>query len=62
MTDPTVPSPGPDSVNSALRRNIDALRERRRNELVNAAVQQRAAARITRFAGSMPFVYLHVAG
>jgi uncharacterized membrane protein len=56
---PTV-EPDPDSLNSALRRNIDALRERKRQELENASFQDRLADRITGFTGSMRFVLLHL--
>ena len=56
---PTIPPPGPDSLNSALRRNIDALRRRRRQEEANAALDERLASAIARFAGSMRFVYAH---
>ena len=49
------------SLNSALKRNIEALRRRRREEEENASVQQRLASAITRFTGSMGFVYTHVA-
>jgi uncharacterized membrane protein len=58
---PVVEDPEPDSLNSALRRNIDALRERRRQEDENASVSARLAGRITRFTGSMRFVFLHLA-
>ena len=61
MTSPTVPPPEPDSLNSALRRNLHALRERRRHELDHAPTGQRIARQITRFAGSMGFVYIHLA-
>jgi uncharacterized membrane protein len=44
-----------------LRRNIEAMREQRRRELANAGRQQRIAQAITDFAGSMRFVYLHLA-
>jgi uncharacterized membrane protein len=42
-----------------LDRNIDALLQRRRDEARKASRQDRAAAAITRFAGSMNFVYIH---
>jgi uncharacterized membrane protein len=48
-----------DSLNSALRRNIDVLRERRRHEEANASAQDRLALAISRFSGSMRFVYVH---
>jgi uncharacterized membrane protein len=48
-----------DSLNSALRRNIEVLRERRRQEEANASAQERVASAISRFSGSMRFVYLH---
>ena len=57
---PTVPAPEPDSLNSALRRNIEALRERKRQDEENAALQDRIADRITGFTGSMTFVLLHL--
>lgn len=50
-----------DSLNSSLRRNIEALRRRREEEEAHASVQERLAAAITRFSGSMRFVYVHVA-
>lgn len=61
MTSPTISPPPPGSLNSALRRNIEALRQWRLNEQENAPLQERIARRITRFSGSMGFVYLHVA-
>jgi uncharacterized membrane protein len=47
------------SLNSSLRRNIDALRRRRAEEDARANVDERLANAITRFAGSMRFVYAH---
>jgi uncharacterized membrane protein len=57
---PTV-EPDPDSLNSALRRNIEALRERRRQDAESRRLADRIADRITRFTGSMTFVALHLA-
>jgi uncharacterized membrane protein len=48
-----------DSLNSALRRNIDALRRRREQEQASASAEERVARAITGFSGSMRFVYLH---
>ena len=48
-----------DSLKSSLQRNIDALRRRREDELANASAEERIASAITRFSGSMRFVYLH---
>ena len=59
--DPTVPPPQPDGLNSALQRNIAALERRRREEAARATVEERLANAITRFSGSMLFVYLHLA-
>jgi uncharacterized membrane protein len=56
---PTVPPPTPDSLNSSLRRNIGALRDRRVREEASASLEERFANRITGFTGSMRFVYLH---
>jgi uncharacterized membrane protein len=46
-------------LSSVVERNIEALLERRRREQRAAALQDRFAARVTQFAGSMPFIYLH---
>jgi len=56
-----VVEPDPDSLNSALRRNIEALRERRRMDAQNRRLQDRLADRITSFTGSMWFVFVHLA-
>ena len=58
---PTIPPPEPDSLNSSLRRNIEALRRRRADEEARAGFEQRLAGAITRFTGSMNFVFVHVA-
>ena len=58
---PTVPSPGPDSLSTSLKRNIQALEDRRREEAAVATREVRIAAAITRFTGSMTFVYIHLA-
>lgn len=58
---PTVQPPEPDSLNSALRRNIDAMRARRQEYAARAPLQDRIADTITGFTGSMRFVYLHLA-
>ena len=55
---PTVEPAG--GLATALERNIEALAERRREEEASATRQDRVAQAITRFAGSMPFVYLHL--
>jgi uncharacterized membrane protein len=49
------------SLNTSLRRNIEALRRRRRDEEAAAGMEERLASAITRFTGSMGFVYAHVA-
>ena len=49
------------SLNSALRRNIEALRRRRAEEDAHAAFDERLASAITRFTGSLRFVYVHAA-
>jgi len=59
--DPTIPPPEPDSLNSSLRRNIEALRRRRQEEEKQQTLHERVAATITRFTGSMNFVYVHLA-
>ncbi len=49
------------SLAPVLDRNIEALRDRRLREERSASVQEQIANIITRFAGSMPFVYIHLA-
>ena len=58
---PTAPPPRPPGLSSVLERNIEALSRRRKDEEAAATVQERIAERVTRFTGSMPFVYLHLA-
>src|SRR3954463_7427042 len=58
---PTSPPPQPSGMSSALERNIRALQHRRRREEVEATAEERVAEAITRFTGSMRFVYLHLA-
>jgi uncharacterized membrane protein len=58
---PTVPPPQPQRLNSALSRNIQALRERHRREQEDASLQEKLAAAVTAFAGCMTFVYVHLA-
>jgi uncharacterized membrane protein len=48
-----------DSLKSALSRNIDTMRRRRAEDEANASAQERLAGAISRFSGSMRFVYLH---
>lgn len=58
---PTVPSPGSDTLSTALRRNMAVLTQRRREAALAASREERLAAAITRFTGSMMFIYLHLA-
>ena len=58
---PTVPLPKPNSLSTSLRRNIQALENRRREEAAAATREERIAETITRFTGSMIFVYIHLA-
>lgn len=60
-TRPTPTVPAADGLASALTRNISALAERRHAEARTANFENRLARGITRFAGSMWFVYLHAA-
>ena len=57
---PTVPPPQPKGLNLALERNITALEQRRRDQAAAASREERLADGITRFTGSMRFVYLHL--
>ncbi len=58
---PTTPPAHPPGLTSTLERNIQALNRRRAEEQRQASTQERIADGITRFAGSMVFVYLHMA-
>lgn len=51
---------GRPGLTPVLERNIRLLSERRRREEEAVSVQDRLAATVTRFAGSMGFVYLHI--
>jgi len=57
---PTYPPPQRTGLTPALERNITALCERRRREAKSASWEERLADAITRFTGSMIFVYLHL--
>jgi uncharacterized membrane protein len=50
----------PGALNSALRKNIEALRRQRQQEKNRASREEKIADRITAFTGSMRFVYLHL--
>ena len=56
---PTIPPPTPEGLNSLLLRNIERLREVHAQEAAAASLQERVAGSITRFAGSVRFVYVH---
>jgi uncharacterized membrane protein len=56
----TIPPPGPPDLSEALKGNIAALNARRRSEEQKASVQEKIAEAITRFTGSLRFVYLHL--
>src|SRR4051812_10677092 len=51
----------PPGLGPVLERNIGALQQRRRREQARATLEERVAEAITRFTGSMRFVYLHLA-
>jgi uncharacterized membrane protein len=51
----------PSSLTPVLERNIESLHARRRRDAEAASWPERAANAITRFAGSMTFVFLHLA-
>jgi uncharacterized membrane protein len=59
-----VPTPGngdPNDLSTSLRRNIETMRERRRQEAKAVGTEEKLAHAITAFTGSMRFVYLHLA-
>src|SRR5689334_21276232 len=51
----------PSGLGSVLERNIRVLQQRRLQEAQGETPQERLADAITRFTGSMTFVYLHLA-
>jgi uncharacterized membrane protein len=55
-----MPQPQHPGLTPVLERNIHALVERRRREERDQSPQDKLAAAVTRFAGSMMFVYLHL--
>jgi uncharacterized membrane protein len=57
---PTYPPPPPSGLTPVLERNIRALQLRRQREEKDATIEERIAEAITRFTGSMRFVYLHL--
>ena len=61
MPTPTVPQPDPDSLHASLQRNIAALAQRRREEEARSTWDERVATAVTGFAGSLRFVWLHLA-
>ena len=56
---PTADLPVVSGFSSVLGRNIHALQERHRAEQSRSRLQDRIADAVTRFCGSMAFVYLH---
>jgi uncharacterized membrane protein len=60
-SDPTVPPPDPATLNTALYRNIDALKRHHDQQRERAGFHERLADAVTGFAGSFAFVYLHLA-
>jgi uncharacterized membrane protein len=52
-------SEGRRRLNSVLHRNIEALQKKRAEEASSASLQDRVAARISAFAGSLRFIYVH---
>lgn len=60
LADPTVTPAKPPGLSSTLRRNIHALEDRRKHEERSATSEEQIAEAITRFTGSMLFVYLHL--
>ncbi len=57
---PTTDALRPGDFSSVLDRNIEALKQRRKGEGAKASPETRVAEGITRFTGSMVFVYLHI--
>ena len=49
-----------DSMNAVMQRNIHAVLEKRRSENAKKSADLKVADKITRFTGSMMFVYIHL--
>src|SRR5438874_2674586 len=60
-TEPTYPPPPAEGLAPVLDRNIESLRRRRLREERAASWEERLSDAITRFTGSMLFVYIHLA-
>lgn len=60
-TSMTTPSPAPAATNSVLERNIEALLNREDQRNREQSTQEQLAAAVTRFTGSLYFVYIHLA-
>ena len=59
MREATAPAPADSGMTQVVHRNIAALIELRRHEEQQRSASDRAADVVTRFAGSMRFVYVH---
>jgi len=51
---------GDSALSPTLARNIEAIVERRRSKAASASAEEKIAAAISKFAGSMIFVYIHL--
>jgi len=60
-TSPSTDALRPGDFTSVLERNIHVLQRKREEEESRASLQDRIAETITRFSGSMAFVYVHLA-
>lgn len=58
---PIYPLRQPPGLSPVLERNIQALQRRRQQDEAKASLEQRVAEAVSRFTGSMLFVYLHLA-
>jgi uncharacterized membrane protein len=61
VTQRTGAQAGSQELSSSLKKNIQALRQRRKREMLSASSEERLANAITAFTGSMRFVSLHLA-
>jgi uncharacterized membrane protein len=60
-TEPVTERTEPEDLGPVLKRNIQKLEKRREEEEASASLQEKIAERITSFAGSMTFIYIHLA-